>query len=278
MIDSLKKFINQQEAPSSFFILMPRFYGALTLYFFLCQLAIIRTQFGEFPCSAQLALNGEITGFGFFSNINNLYLGSLNLAYFSLACGLLFSIFFILLGYSHVLALLTYILVCSHLVTPCLALTMGDHLFGAVCFLMIFYPSDHIEKVSIWFRRSFLLFLCFIYSSSVYGRLSHSTWKEGVEVWYALADPTASRLSAYLIDKPDALPAMLIALVTWASFTYEAFFPLILFSKKFRKWLIISGITFHIGLALFIRLEIFTPVMLFLLLNCIQGRKITEDD
>ena len=278
MKDQFSKFINQQEVPSNTFLLMPRLYGAIIFYFYICQLSIINTQFGDIPCSVQSSLNGEIAGFGLFAFINDLYLKSLTLTYFCLITGLVFSLFFILLGYSHILAFLTFILVCSFLVTPCLSHTMGDQLLGAVCFLMIFYPSENLTKVSVWFRRSFLLLIIFIYLSSVYGRLSHSSWKDGVEVWFALAEPTASRLSEYLIETPDAIPSLLIALVTWASFMYEALFPGFLLMNKYRTWLLMVGVSFHLGLALFIQLEVFTPVMIFLLLNSIQGTEISELD
>lgn len=97
-----------------------------------------------------------------------------------------------------------------------------------------------------WPVRLLQLQLCAIYFSTGLAKLRGDTWWDGTSVHNVLNDVAMSRWSFAQLP----LPFWLTAALTWGTLAFEIGFPLFAAFKPTRKWILISGILFHIGIYL----------------------------
>ena len=105
-----------------------------------------------------------------------------------------------------------------------------------------------------WSVRLFQIQLCVIYFTTGIAKLKGDTWWEGTSVHYALNDITMGRWS--FADFP--MPFWVTATLTWATLVFEVGFPLFALIRPTRKWVLLGGILFHVGIWLTIEVGWFS--------------------
>lgn len=142
----------------------------------------------------------------------------------------------------------------------------GDDTLQICIFLLMLSPSGRAFSIDAWLRRRrgldqgpvytvawpvrlIQIQLCVIYCTTGLVKLKgtglfEGTWWSGTSIHYALNYLTMSRYSYASLP----LPISLTAVMSWVTVWWEALFPLLVLSRYTRKWTLLMGISFHIGI------------------------------
>ena len=151
----------------------------------------------------------------------------------------------------------------------------GDHLVVILVFLCIVAPAGLRFSVDSWLRHRsarrlgralpprpvygvaiIRLLVCFVYLSSFVHKMSNSSWRKGEAVTRIL---DSTRFASGMVDF-DSFP-IFERLATWGTLLVEGVFLLALL-KRWRPWVLVAGIGLHISIELFMKIPMFTAVML----------------
>ena len=185
-----------------------------------------------------------------------------------------FSVLAMTLGWRTRLAtLLVFLLTVSiHRREP-IIWTGGDFLFQIFAFWLLFVPAGAALSVDAWRRRqegtpqplvrswALLLLqaqLALVYFSTFLLKLQTVSWKSGTALFHAWQLPHYARpWGASLAAVPG------LALVsTYGALFFELAFPLLIWNRRFRPWLLLLGASLHLSIELTFRAGPFSSVML----------------
>ncbi len=153
-------------------------------------------------------------------------------------------------------------------------LNSGDRLFGMVAGLSIFLPTaqkwalsgrlwarlkhtprNTTRPPSIWSQRLISLQIAYVYWFAFFAKIRAERWQNG----WALSDVLASPVYA---EWPIQLGYPISAALSWSTLVFELSFPLLVWFKRFRPWVLGAGIFFHLGIELTMTLPMFSAAML----------------
>ena len=178
----------------------------------------------------------------------------------------------LLVGYrTHIAAVAVFVLAVSFRHRNLFIANSGDQLAALVAFWMMFADSGAAWSVDArsghgpWTRSWVLvhlrLQLCFVYGCSVLQKLTDPDWVNGEKMFYtaALVEDWTIPLTS-LMDHP-----VLFKGITWGSMVFELLFPLLVWNRRTRPWMLASAVLFHLGIAVLLGLPFFGLVMMALL-------------
>jgi hypothetical protein len=115
--------------------------------------------------------------------------------------------------------------------------------------------------------RLFQVHLCFIYLWGGLGKLQGETWWNGEAIWYAVSslDYQSNDLT-WIVYFPWLYQALSVG--TWA---WEISFPILVWQDRLRPWVLMVGLTMHLGIGMFMGMWTFGLAMLFLYLSFIPA-------
>jgi hypothetical protein len=148
-----------------------------------------------------------------------------------------------------------------------LVLNSGDRLFSILAGLMPFLPIDRrwalwpvprprAQSAPIWSIRLVQLQIAYVYWSSAFAKLENERWRSGWALRDVLASPVFAEWPTYL----DSWP--LVAALTWGTLLFELAFPVLIWSRRLRLWVIAAGVLFHLGIDLTMTIPMFSAVMI----------------
>jgi hypothetical protein len=153
-------------------------------------------------------------------------------------------------------------------------LNSGDRLFQIVAAVAVFMPLARRWSVTSLVRRwrskggaepplgtdfgarLIQLELAYVYISSFIAKVSNPRWRSGIALRDVLSSPVFAEWPAYLPQFP------IIAVLTYMTLAFELAFPLLVWFKKPRPWLILWGIAFHAGIDTLMIIPMFSMVMI----------------
>jgi len=167
----------------------------------------------------------------------------------------------------RVASVILYLVLIYFFRTPCRPDNFGDHIFAGLAFLMMFacLPSG-----SAWLHQTLRLYAGTLYLVPVLYRLGGEQWWNGTAVWTALADPTTSRIWESLSRDPWGIPTWLIYGATWGAMAFEGLFPFLIWVRRLRVPLVVTGVIFHAVMALVLDLGLFPLQMAAVLVGCLE--------
>jgi len=107
-----------------------------------------------------------------------------------------------------------------------------------------------------WGLRLVQLQIAYIYLSAAFSKLGQPRWLNG----HAMRDVLSSPLYAEWPTYVDFWP--LIYALTWGTLVFELVFPLGIWFKRYRPWLIAAGIGFHVGIDITMCIPMFSWMMM----------------
>lgn len=107
--------------------------------------------------------------------------------------------------------------------------------------------------ISPWPVRLLFIQLLFMYFNNGIFKLGTAGWRDGTVMYNLVQDPGWARWS--IMQQP--LPFFLIQILTWGVMLWEIFFPFLLILPRTRWFAIWSGVIFHLGTYLSMRLGAF---------------------
>lgn len=205
----------------------------------------------------------------------------------------------------RVASVVLYLVLIFFFRTPCRPDNFGDHIFAGLAFLMMFacLPSRPFSLRSLkardvpnfgfpdsgravasdvqreagdlpsgsgWLHQTLRLYAGTLYLVPVLYRLGGEQWWNGTAVWTALADPTTSRIWESLSRDPWGIPTWLIYGATWGAMAFEGLFPFLIWVRRLRVPLVVTGVIFHAVMALVLDLGLFPLQMAAVLVGCLE--------
>ncbi|MFO0614992.1 MAG: HTTM domain-containing protein [Polyangiaceae bacterium] len=151
-------------------------------------------------------------------------------------------------------------------------LNSGDRLFQIVAAVAAFMPLARRWSVTSYVRRLrgkgdgplgtdfgarlIQLEIAYVYLSSFIAKISNTRWRTGIALRDVLSSPVFAEWPAYLSTFP------IVGFLTYMTLVFELGFPLLIWFKKPRPWLILWGIAFHAGIDALMIIPMFSMVMI----------------
>jgi hypothetical protein len=161
----------------------------------------------------------------------------------------------------------------------------GDNAVGVACFLFLVaalaghaqkvYSLDarlrgtpHEERASIpaWTLRLFQIQLVYVYFFSGFHKLASHDWYAGEALFYIFQQRGWSRADLSWFTHP-----LLVGLVTYGTLFFELLlFPVLIWSRALRPFVLLAGVAFHVGIAATMRVFVFGEIMPLLYLGFVD--------
>jgi uncharacterized membrane protein YphA (DoxX/SURF4 family) len=150
-------------------------------------------------------------------------------------------------------------------------LNSGDRLFMIVAALAVAVPLGHrfsvdalIRKLrkraapmaNVWGLRLLQIQLAYVYLNSTLAKLGNTRWRTGMALRDVLASPVFAEWPTYV----DFTPA--IWFLTYSTLVFELAFPLFIWFRRARPWLLAYGVLFHAGIDSLMLIPIFSWIMI----------------
>ncbi len=150
-------------------------------------------------------------------------------------------------------------------------LNAGDRLFAIVVALATLMPLASrysfdgwlrakrglaARSGTVWGQRLVGLQIAWVYLASVIEKLAYARWREGVALREVLASPLLTEWPIEVNSKP------LLWLMTYGTLLFETAFPLAIWWKRARPYLIAAGIVFHVSIDILMTIPIFSYLMI----------------
>jgi len=152
-------------------------------------------------------------------------------------------------------------------------LNSGDRLFMIVAALAAFTPLSRKLSIdawlarrkpgkplgdlsSVWGQRILGLQISYVYLNSAVAKLGNKRWQEGMALRDVLASPVFAEWPTYIDSRA------IIYFLTYSTLAFELSFPVLVWFKKFRPFMLLAGIGFHMGIDIMMVIPIFSYAML----------------
>ncbi|HUS23189.1 MAG TPA: HTTM domain-containing protein [Aeromicrobium sp.] len=112
-----------------------------------------------------------------------------------------------------------------------------------------------------WVVRLMQVQLSLIYLSSVREKLTGPTWNDGTAVSYALRLPD---LAAFSVPAWLSADPLLMNLATWGTLALEVGLGILIWSPRWRWWILAAGVVMHTFILLSLAVAFFTVAMFVL--------------
>ncbi len=115
-----------------------------------------------------------------------------------------------------------------------------------------------------WALRLMQVQLSILYLAGLWIKLQGTTWNDGTAVSYAMriSDLTRFPLPGFLIHS-----ALLSNLMTYGTLAIEFSVPILIWNRRLRPWVMLAGVSLHLGIEYSIRVGFFSLAMLTLYLS-----------
>ncbi len=100
--------------------------------------------------------------------------------------------------------------------------------------------------------------ICVIYAYSGWEKLKGMAWWKGEAIWTVIAN---AQIARWHLDWMSNFP-LLISLATYMTLLWEIYFPMAIWIRKLRPWVLLGGLALHLGIAL----TVFIPFFGFLMI------------
>jgi hypothetical protein len=108
-----------------------------------------------------------------------------------------------------------------------------------------------------WAQRLIQIQVCVVYLASAILKISGPAWVNGTALHYVLCNSEVGRFDlAFLAGYP-----LLVNVLTYGALVIELSLGLFLWSKRARPWVIVGGISLHVGILFLVNIPIFGEAM-----------------
>jgi hypothetical protein len=124
-----------------------------------------------------------------------------------------------------------------------------------------------------WPIRLIFVQMIFIYFMNGLYKLFGASWLSGNSLYFVLGDAALSRFS----QEQLAIPFEITRMMTWSVLAWEASFPLLVLFKWPRRFALIMGVMFHLGIFATMELGGFVPYALCMYLPLAPWEKLRRE-
>lgn len=99
--------------------------------------------------------------------------------------------------------------------------------------------------------------ICIIYMYTGFEKLKGQSWWDGTALWTVLGNPQMVVTDfSFIRNFP-----LLIGVLTFSTILLEVYWPILVWSKKYKNYILLAGLFFHTGIAVSMQLYQFSAVM-----------------
>ena len=213
------------------------------------------------------------------------YFGSPNQVIILYLLLIIFTIMLLIGKHTRTSAIVAFILLSSFHEKNTLILNSGDTLIRLMLFYLAIAPSgkclslDSIKKRQsltskehkewqqeyIWPRRLMQIQLAIVYLFAFLPKTG-VTWRGGTAIYYFLANPHFARFSFDFLGNF----IILTIFMTYATLLIELLFPILVWFKSTRKYMLIAGIMLQFGILILSNITFFSLIMIVVHLAFIE--------
>ncbi len=256
------------------------------------SLAVLRIFFGVIALGWTVSLSGDLDAFFSHSGLLNQGPGGAGtwgvLAVFGsdLAVQVVFAVLLVacialILGYqTRLAAVLVFVGILSLERRDPYVFNTGDGLIRLLAFYLMLAPAGaalsldrrrlgserfwEFPQRAPWALRLMQVQLSILYLAGLWIKLQGTTWNDGTAVSYAarISDLTRFPLPGFLIHS-----TLLSNLMTYGTLAIEFSVPILIWNRRLRPWVMLAGISLHLGIEYSIRVGFFSLAMLALYLS-----------
>jgi hypothetical protein len=154
--------------------------------------------------------------------------------------------------------------------TP-MILNSGDRLFAIIAFLAMFAPLGHrFGLESLWRarrgrpappatlvgQRLIQIQIAYVYANTSISKAMNERWIHGRAMRDVLASPVFAEWPTWI----DFWP--LVFAMTWGALAFELSFPTLVWFRRFRPWLLLAGVGFHLMIDVLMIIPMFSWIMI----------------
>jgi hypothetical protein len=99
--------------------------------------------------------------------------------------------------------------------------------------------------------------ICIIYAFSGWEKLKGLSWWKGEAIWTVFAN---SQIARFQMNWISHFP-LVITLLTYMTLLWEIYFPVVIWSKKLRPWILVGGVGLHLGIGVVVFIPFFSALM-----------------
>lgn len=168
---------------------------------------------------------------------------------------------FMLSSSETLMRVIMILLICS----PC------GHSFSFDSLLGRYYPEFRQKRTwPVWALRLIQIQLSVVYIWTFLHKLKGETWLDGTAVYYATRLEGMTNFTIpFLMDSP-----LFLKLATWATLATEFSLGVLIWVKPIRKYVIVLGVVFHLGIEYLMSIPFFELSMIVLLMNFISPEEL----
>lgn len=100
--------------------------------------------------------------------------------------------------------------------------------------------------------------LCAVYALAAYGKWLNPIWRDGSALYWVFTKSEYLPSGAEFILSWDVL----LQAATWGTLAFQSLFPILIWYRNLRPWIVASGTLLHIGIALWMGLATFGGIMM----------------
>jgi len=101
---------------------------------------------------------------------------------------------------------------------------------------------------------------CIIYAFSGLEKMKGTHWWRGEAIWDVLANSQLARFDfAFIAQFP-----LLIVIATYVTLAWEIYFPILIWIRPIRPWMMLIGVMLHVGIGISINIPFFSGIMMLL--------------
>lgn len=150
-------------------------------------------------------------------------------------------------------------------------LNSGDRLFMIVTALAVMMPLARRFSVESWWReragkaaapafvwgqRLVGFQISYVYVNSAVAKLGNTRWRTGIALRDVLSSPVFAEWPQYVDFKP------VIWGLTYSTLLFELCFPVLVWFRRYRPYMILWGVAFHLGIDVTMVIPIFSAIMI----------------
>jgi hypothetical protein len=139
-----------------------------------------------------------------------------------------------------------------------------DMISAFLLFYLSFTRTDAKPKKGSWAAmlsssalRLTQIQVCVIYAYSGWEKLKGLSWWKGEAIWAVVAN---TQIARWNMDWMAHLP-LLISFATYATVLFEVYFPVLIWLRKWRPWVLALGLLLHFGIGMVVFIPFFAALM-----------------
>ncbi|MBL8086650.1 MAG: HTTM domain-containing protein [Chthonomonas sp.] len=162
----------------------------------------------------------------------------------------------------------------------------GDTLMRSVCIYLAIAPSGlacsldrmlilrknpeaPLPAISLWPQRLLQYQWALVYLTTAWAKAYGHTWHDGTAVWYPpqISEFHRFNVPAFIDQQP------MMAILTYGTLIVEVALATLVFSRPWRKWVLLSGVLLHLGIEWRLNIPLFAFLMMSGYLTFYEGEE-----